>query len=92
LTTVFSEDIPLILQHTPNFIDLEFSNSQVDNDFFAALRYSETDAAPLVPKLETFVLYDVGEDFTEESFADMVRSRWWSDDDRRCTSRLALRD
>jgi hypothetical protein len=38
--------------------------------------------APLVPKLEILDLCDVAADSTEESFARMIASRWWSDEER----------
>ncbi|KAJ6523567.1 hypothetical protein B0H19DRAFT_1276883 [Mycena capillaripes] len=78
---VFAEDVADILRFTPKLITLDLNNTEVNDDFFAALCYSETDATPLAPKLETLSLCDVGESFEEASFTDMIRSRWWSDDE-----------
>ncbi|KAJ7665272.1 hypothetical protein DFH06DRAFT_309713 [Mycena polygramma] len=75
------EDIRDILQLTPNLTTFDFSNWPIDDDFFAFLRVSELDGAPLVPKLETLSLGGVGINFEETSFASMMRSRWWSDDE-----------
>ncbi|KAJ7705373.1 hypothetical protein B0H17DRAFT_1175257 [Mycena rosella] len=76
-----AEDMPDILQHTPCMTRLSFAESPVYDEFFAALRYSATDPAPLVPGLETLELADVGEDWNESSLLEMIRSRWWSDDE-----------
>ncbi|KAJ7116803.1 hypothetical protein C8R43DRAFT_111598 [Mycena crocata] len=80
---VFADDITDILQLTPSLTELVFSDTEVNDDFFMALQYSETDSVHLVPKLETLILGDVGVDFEEAPFADMIRSRWWSDDELR---------
>ncbi|KAJ7665351.1 hypothetical protein DFH06DRAFT_1187072 [Mycena polygramma] len=76
--------VPDILQLTPNLTSFALGNGPVDDDFFDALRYAETDVATLVPKLEKLSLIGVGDsmDFEEASFAQMMRSRWWSDDER----------
>ncbi|KAJ6523634.1 hypothetical protein B0H19DRAFT_651555 [Mycena capillaripes] len=76
-----AEDMHDILLYTPSLTSLIFTEIEVDDDFFAALQYSETNAAQLAPKLETLDLIDVGVDFTETSIADMIQSRWWSDDE-----------
>ncbi|KAJ7024394.1 hypothetical protein C8F04DRAFT_161687 [Mycena alexandri] len=81
LGCVDAEDMADVLQHTHNLTELVFRESQVDDDFFAALTYSQS-ATPLVPKLETLTLTDVGADFDETSFGGMIRSRWWSDEER----------
>ncbi|KAJ7150252.1 hypothetical protein C8R46DRAFT_1229825 [Mycena filopes] len=76
------EDVPDILYHVPNLTELELTDTDVDDAFFTALRYYGPDTTPLVPKLENLLLVDVGEYFEEESFGQMVRSRWWSDEER----------
>ncbi|KAJ6465127.1 hypothetical protein DFH09DRAFT_1487439 [Mycena vulgaris] len=78
---LLAENTPDVLQHTPSLISLYFRENPVDDAFFAALRYSDTDSVHLVPKLETLELVLVGEEFEESSFAEMLRSRWWSDDE-----------
>ncbi|KAF7347466.1 F-box domain-containing protein [Mycena venus] len=81
---VFPEDMPYILECTPHLTELHFHTSdgaEIDDDFFEMLWYDATDPASLVPKLETLDLLDVGHGFWEESLAQMIRSRWWSDED-----------
>ncbi|KAJ7651510.1 hypothetical protein DFH06DRAFT_1207188, partial [Mycena polygramma] len=79
---VFAEDIADILQCTPNLTRLVLNNSEVDDDFFAVLQNAEHDPV-LAPKLEQLELWDAGEYYAEESLTDMIRSRWWSDDELR---------
>ncbi|KAF7337613.1 F-box domain-containing protein [Mycena sanguinolenta] len=77
---VFAVDVYGILQHTPWLTRLHFVPSDtdvVDDDFFFDLQYDA--AVPLAPKLETLELIDVGVNFAEESFVDLIESRWWSD-------------
>ncbi|KAJ7292786.1 hypothetical protein C8J57DRAFT_6894 [Mycena rebaudengoi] len=83
LTTdsLFAEEMPEILLHTPSLTELSFSDDNIDDHFFAALQHVESDLVHLVPKLERLILIDVGKDFDESYFADMIRSRWWSDDE-----------
>ncbi|KAJ7750189.1 hypothetical protein B0H16DRAFT_1549775 [Mycena metata] len=71
-----AEDMPDVLQRTRNLTELVFRDSQVNDDFFAALTYSRS--TPLVPKLETMTLIDIGIAFDETSFGGMISSRWWS--------------
>ncbi|KAJ7016837.1 hypothetical protein C8F04DRAFT_492957 [Mycena alexandri] len=78
----YAEDMPDILHYTPNLTELVLSEVEVDDNFFGALRYAGPDTTPLVPKLDTLVLLDVGEFFEEASFGEMIRSRWWSDVER----------
>ncbi|KAJ7897317.1 hypothetical protein B0H14DRAFT_400862 [Mycena olivaceomarginata] len=84
LDCVFAEDIQDILQHTPSLSELLFDQeytASVGDDFFLALVYDAAAAAPLAQKLETLKLHNIGVDFTEEAFAQMIGSRWWSDDE-----------
>jgi len=74
------EDLRNVLSYSPILTELSFS-APVNDEFFAALSHSETDAAPLVPKLETLHLIDIGADFSEQSMAEMIQSRWWSEDE-----------
>ncbi|KAJ7808543.1 hypothetical protein B0H14DRAFT_2869526 [Mycena olivaceomarginata] len=60
--------------------DQEYTES-VGDDFFLALVYDAAAAAPLAQKLETLKLHNIGVDFTEEAFAQMIGSRLWSDDE-----------
>jgi hypothetical protein len=73
---VSAEDMQDVLQYTPFLTRLTFSDRAVDDTFFAALRYSATGPIQLAPKLEVLELFDVGVDFTETTFAEMIRSRW----------------
>jgi hypothetical protein len=79
--SVFAEDLPDILQHTPNLGVTYMGGSEIGAEFFAALVY---DAAPvsLVPQLEILDLYDVAAHSAKESFARMIASQWWSDEER----------
>ncbi|KAF8215885.1 hypothetical protein K438DRAFT_1799643 [Mycena galopus ATCC 62051] len=80
---VCPSDVAEILAHIPNLTKLHFSNWEVDEedeeDFFGALRYSDTDAVPLVPKLETLVLAHMVMRFGQR-LVEMIKSRWWSDE------------
>ncbi|KAJ7465316.1 hypothetical protein FB451DRAFT_434486 [Mycena latifolia] len=76
---LYPEDIRDILQHTPSLTKLVFTETSINDDFFAALRYSETEQ--LAPKLETVELLNVGSEFEESSIAEMIESRWWPDDE-----------
>jgi hypothetical protein len=75
-----AEEMSDILQYIPSLTTLDFSGGVIKDHFLAALQYSETDSVPLVPKLERLHLEDSG-DYTESSVLDMIRSRWWSDDE-----------
>ncbi|KAJ6623155.1 hypothetical protein B0H10DRAFT_2011461 [Mycena sp. CBHHK59/15] len=70
-----------ILQHAPllRSLVLDCCWQCVDDDFFDALCYRETDPMPLAPRLEVLNLSGVGCDFHESSLSDMIGSRWWSD-------------
>ncbi|KAJ7150288.1 hypothetical protein C8R46DRAFT_500436 [Mycena filopes] len=76
------EDVPEILPHVANLTELALTDTDVDDALFTALRYYGPDTTPLVPKLDSLLLVEVGEDFDEASFGEMVRSRWWSEDER----------
>ncbi|KAJ7746759.1 hypothetical protein DFH07DRAFT_962844 [Mycena maculata] len=82
---IFAYDIPEVLWFTPSLTRLQFvdDDSVVDDDFFDALRYSESDSTHLAPKLETLDLMhmNVGVELGEFSLGQMIRSRWWSDDE-----------
>ncbi|KAJ7750267.1 hypothetical protein B0H16DRAFT_1550119 [Mycena metata] len=80
--SIYAEDMPDILRLTPNLTELLLSEVEVDDNFFEALRYAGPNTMPLVPKLDTLALFDVGEFFEEASFGEMIRSRWWSDEER----------
>ncbi|KAJ7750279.1 hypothetical protein B0H16DRAFT_1887887 [Mycena metata] len=80
--SVYAEDMPDILCLTPNLTDLSLTAVEVNDGFFQALRYAGPDTTPLVPKLDTLALIEVGECFEEASFGEMLRSRWWSDQEQ----------
>ncbi|KAF7325420.1 hypothetical protein MVEN_02627000 [Mycena venus] len=70
-----------VLQCSPALVELSLGDEPIDNDFFADLTNWEAEAPPLVPKLETLHLTNVGASFNEESMRKMIQSRWWSDDE-----------
>ncbi|KAK7063878.1 hypothetical protein R3P38DRAFT_15969 [Favolaschia claudopus] len=80
---IYSEDVPVILQRTPNLTKLSFVESELDDDFFTILTYEPRQPeSALVPHLETLELFEVGDQFSEESLIEMVKSRWWADEEQ----------
>jgi hypothetical protein len=78
---IWAEEMPGVLQHTPSLTTLSFEG-EIDDNFLATLHYSETDSVPLVPKLERLYLEDASwRDYEESSLLNILRSRWWSDDE-----------
>ncbi|KAJ6520259.1 hypothetical protein C8R45DRAFT_1066659 [Mycena sanguinolenta] len=79
------EDVLEILKHISSLTHLHldsFHTGHLEDEFFKALGYDPTASdVVLVPKLETLDLRNVGILFSEESLAEMIESRWWSDED-----------
>ncbi|KAJ7896807.1 hypothetical protein B0H13DRAFT_2276000 [Mycena leptocephala] len=54
-------------------LDIEFGWNSVDDDFWDALRYDDTDSAPIAPKLQDIVFFCVG-DFNEGPLEEAIGS------------------
>ncbi|KAJ7897313.1 hypothetical protein B0H14DRAFT_2677769, partial [Mycena olivaceomarginata] len=83
-TGTLAPELILFLIQSPRLecLDLLDCDTEiVGDDFFVALVYDAAAAAPLARRLETLELHNIGVDFTEEAFAQMIGSRWWSDDE-----------
>ncbi|KAJ7292757.1 hypothetical protein C8J57DRAFT_1490247 [Mycena rebaudengoi] len=79
--TLTSEELKTLLVHAAQLVRLylEYCRECIDDEFFSALRYSESDPVHLAPKLEDLYLEVVGSHFEEESLKTMIKSRWWTD-------------
>ncbi|KAJ6512988.1 hypothetical protein C8R45DRAFT_1153646 [Mycena sanguinolenta] len=74
-----SDDLLSAIRHAPSLTDLKLRScySCFDDSLIGVLCY--TDAIPLAPHLHTLLLDDIGDNFTEDIFASMIASRWWTD-------------
>ncbi|KAF7303096.1 F-box domain-containing protein [Mycena kentingensis (nom. inval.)] len=71
------EDLPAVLSATPALNSLTFGDplTPIHDDFlysFAALAGQR-----VAPNLTDLEFHNVGDDFSEQAFEDMIRSRWW---------------
>ncbi|KAF7363978.1 F-box domain-containing protein [Mycena sanguinolenta] len=76
------DDLKIAIHHAPSLTHLTLDNCGAcfDDAFANALCY-KPDTTPLAPNLHHFVLFrfDFGDNFTEDTLARMIVSRWWTD-------------
>ncbi|KAJ7614683.1 hypothetical protein DFH06DRAFT_129998 [Mycena polygramma] len=77
-----ADDLMAILRYASSLIELDMRESplSLDDSLLTGLRYSETDAAPLAPRLETLSFTDAGRNFEDHALDATIQSRWWTDD------------
>jgi hypothetical protein len=82
-TSMDAHGLIALLRHAPSLtaLNVEYGWNSVDDDFWDALRYDDTDSAPIAPKLQDIVFFCVG-DFNEGPLEEAIRSRWWKDNER----------
>nr|GAT59833.1 predicted protein [Mycena chlorophos] len=87
---VTTDQLLLVLRHTPNLVTLAFSESGPDwhLDHNAFYELASLTAQGVVPKLENVHFEDLGERFGIEAFEEFVRSRFWSGTETRNVARL----
>ncbi|KAF7299471.1 hypothetical protein MIND_00897100 [Mycena indigotica] len=76
-------ELSAILLNIPSLVSLELygCTSCVDNSFFQRLTYHEAAPNPAAPCLRRINFEYVGDDFDEQPILDMIRSRWWTDEE-----------
>ena len=79
-----------LLPHMKSLIKLHINLSKcIDDNLFDALCYRGMDGQHLAPKLEILDVYGfTGYDIDHNGIANMIESRWWTDDAPRMVSRL----
>jgi hypothetical protein len=85
-----SDELLEFLRHMHSLVELEIEFSQcVDANVLDALCYREMDSQHLIPKLENLHFYKAFDDHIDgDCFANMIESRWWTDDAPRMVSCL----
>ncbi|KAJ6455425.1 hypothetical protein C8R45DRAFT_1082475 [Mycena sanguinolenta] len=82
MSSMESPDLLAVLQNAPLLValDMEYCLYSFDDSIVSSLQYSATDAVHLVPKLEHLSLSYADTHFDEDALADMIQSRWWTDE------------
>ncbi|KAJ7644602.1 hypothetical protein FB45DRAFT_1021360 [Roridomyces roridus] len=77
-----ADDLLAVLRSSPSLAKLEMYSCEhcITDAVMTALRYSESDAVHLTPKLQELMLECVGDHFDPENLATTIVSRWWSDE------------
>ncbi|KAJ6622699.1 hypothetical protein B0H10DRAFT_876662 [Mycena sp. CBHHK59/15] len=82
LSAIDSDELLSVLRCTPLLKSLELicCYDCVDDNLLDALRYRASDASHLTPRLDSLLLSEIENSFQESYLEDMIRSRWWSDE------------
>ncbi|KAK7048067.1 F-box domain-containing protein [Favolaschia claudopus] len=78
-----AEDLKAALRHAPSLLHLKLTccPHSFDDTVIKAMQY-EAGIEPLVPRLHHFVFEETYERmFSQDVLADMIASRWWTDDE-----------
>ncbi|KAJ7614685.1 hypothetical protein DFH06DRAFT_130241 [Mycena polygramma] len=77
-----ANDLMAILRHASSLTELDMTDCPLffDGSLVTGLQYSETDPAPLAPRLATLSFTDAGRNFEDDALDAMIQSRWWTND------------
>jgi hypothetical protein len=84
-SSIYPEELISLLRHAPALTTLHLACcwACVNEDLFEALRYDDSDLAPVAPKLRDIHLTNITLGyFNAGPFENAIRSRWWKDGER----------
>jgi hypothetical protein len=85
------DELLQVLPHMQSLVELEVHFSQcIDDGLFNALCYRKTDSRHLVPKLKILNIRAFNDAINDNGIANMIESRWWTDDAPRMVSRFEI--
>jgi hypothetical protein len=85
------DELLQVLPHMQSLVELEVQFSQCVNDsLFNALCYRKTDSRHLVPQLKILNIRASSDDIDDNGIANMIESRWWTDDAPHMVSRFEI--
>jgi len=88
--TLYSDELLHFLPHMYSLVELEVELSWcIDDNLFDALYYRAMNGQHIVPQLKTLRIFGhTGGHIDDNGIANMIESRWWTDDAPRAVSRL----